>query len=375
VGPLDIVAAGILGEHADTGQRLANTYLPFVQQLSERELICVYRRGNAFYSSDGVLAQLRSLDAGATWHEEGLVWDPTADDRPYSYSAPFLSRLGDGTLVLVAFRVDCSGPPRPFVNPVTGGFLAVETLLFRSADRGTRWRPPEVIPHPDGLHANLAGPVVELQDGRWFLPFDRGKAYDDPTPVRAAMLGCLSGNQGKTWEDMVCFADGAAQSRAHWHGRVIRLRNGRLFTLLWTQDRRTGRFLGLHRTTSDTGGRHWSIPEPTPLRGETSWAVDLGEGRLFVAYTVREGHPPGIWGAVSADGGQTWDERNAVVLWDATGRETVGVATGNTYPASHNVIAFGRPQATQLSGGDVLVCFWCTRGDVTHNRWCRIRVR
>jgi len=374
VSRIRVVATGIPFRNPLPGHRAVSAYLPFIQPLSGQELICVYRRSSAFYSPDGVLAQTRSTDGGKTWHEEGLVRDPRAEGRPCSYSAPFLSKLRNDSLALVAFRVDVSNPDQLMVNPDTGGFLPTETLLFRSTDKGRTWSAPTVVALPKGVIAYLAGPVVELNDGSWFLPFDNGKAYDDPNSVKAVMFGLFSRDQGRTWGEMNRFADGAEQQKAHWHGRVTRLLDGRLFALLWTQDLSTGKFIDLHRTVSDATGREWRVPEPTGIPGQTSWAVDLGQGRMVAAYTVRDVKPPGIRGILSVDGGRSWDKSSDLVLWDATDRETIGVAAKDTYPVSHDVIAFGRPQAARMPDGDVLASFWCTEACVTHIRFARLRV-
>jgi len=385
VSRIRVVATGIPFRNPLPGHRAVSAHLPFIQPLSEQELICVYRRSSAFYSPDGVLAKTRSRDGGKTWHEEGLVRDTRPEDRPCSYSAPFLSKLRDDSLALVAFRVDVSNPDRLMVNPDTGGFLPTETLLFRSMDKGRTWSAPQVIALPEGIIAYLAGAAVELNDGSWFLPFDNGKAYEDPNAVKAVMFGLFSRDQGRTWGELIRFADGAEQQKAHWHGRVTRLLDGRLFALLWTQDLSTGKFIDLHRTVSDVTGRQWSVPEPTGIPGQTSWVVDLGQGRVFAAYTVRDlpaarhaaqadVKPPGIRGILSEDGGRSWDKSSDIVLWDATDRETIGVAAKDTYPVSHDVIAFGRPQAARMPDGDVLASFWCTEACVTHIRFARLRV-
>lgn len=370
---IEILENKTLFRNPRPGHQVINGYLPFVVALSERELICVYRQGLAFYSNDGVLAVLRSTDGGGTWQQEGPLWDPKNDDQPYAYSAPFLARLRDGKLVLAAFRAVFS-KERLMVNPDTGGFLPVETVFFRSSDGGRNWSAPEPLNLPSGVLADLSGPVVELNDGTWFLPFDIAKPYDDPNPVKPKMAGFFSRDEGKTWGDMVTFADGAPQQKGHWHGRVVRLDDGRLFTMVWTQDGNTGRFIDLHRTVSDVNGRSWDTPQPTGIPGQTNFAVDLGNGKMFAVYTAREVAPPGIRGVMSDDGGQTWDVENSIVLWDATGRETIGVAARNVYPQSHDVIAFGRPQASRSMDGHVLVSFWCTEACLTQVQFCRICV-
>ena len=371
---LEIISDGILFRNPQAGHRVVNSYLPSVLAPSESEWVGVHRRGTAFYSHDGVLAVLRSTDEGASWKEEGLVWDPRKDGTPHTYSAPFLSRLRDGTLTLSAMRNDCSDPDRLMVNAETGGFLPVETLVFRSQDNGRSWSAPQVIEMPDGIIAYVSGPVIEMQDGGWFLAFDIGKAYDDPRPVQAEMLALFSSDQGRSWGDLHRFAGiSPEEQKTFWHGRVIALKSGRLFTLLWTQDLQSEKFIDLHRTTSDETGRHWDVPQPTAIPAQTSWAVDLSNGRMFAAYTVRELDPPGIRGVLSEDGGKSWDLDRNVVIWDATGRETIGIPSTDTYPASHDVIAFGRPHAAATPGGDVLVSYWCTEACVTQSRWCRLR--
>ena len=92
--------------------------------------------------SDGVLAVLRSTDEGASWKEEGLVWDPRQDGTPHTYSAPFLSRLRDGTLTLSAMRNDCSDPDRLMVNPDTGAFCRSRRCCFGPRTTGGVGRSP-----------------------------------------------------------------------------------------------------------------------------------------------------------------------------------------------------------------------------------------
>ena len=271
---LKIISGGVLFRNPRAGHRVVNSYLPSVLALSESEWIGIHRRGTAFYSHDGVLAVLRSADEGATWKEEGLVWDPREDGTPRAYSAPFLSRQRDGTLALSAMRWDGSDPERLMVNPDTGEFLPVETILFRSQDNGRSWSAPQVIEMPGGIIAYLSGPVIEMQDGGWFLAFDLGKAYDDPRPIQAEMLALFSSDQGGRWGDLHRFAGiSPEEQKAFWHGRVIALKSGRLFTLLWTQDSRTEKFIDLHRTTSDQAGRQWDVPRATGIPAQTSWAV------------------------------------------------------------------------------------------------------
>ena len=371
---LRLVDEGILYRNPLPGHQVVHASIPFTVELSGGELLSIYRRGTAFYSADGVLAMVRSTDGGTTWQEDGIVREQRQDDRPYSYSAPTPTLLSDGSLVLVAMRRDHSDPSMLAVNPKTGALMPVQTLLFRSSDRGHTWSEPEVIEIPDQMILDVSGPVIELNDGRWFIPFDRGKNYDDPSPVKTYMLGLFSNDRGRNWSSPVDVADGRSASIGYFHGRVIKLLDGRLFTLAWARDETSGDFLPIHRVVSDTRGENWSVPAATTLPGQTSWAADLGDGLMVAAYTYRDGAQPGIMAALSLDGGATWDMDGQVRLWDATGRETIGIASVTTYPQSHDVIAFGKPMATRTADGDVLVSFWATEQCMTHARWARLRV-
>jgi hypothetical protein len=370
---LEVVDRGVLWRNPLPGHQSLSAYLPFVVQLGSGELLAIFRKGSAFYSRDGALAIVRSTDGGATWTDGGLVRDPAADATRYSYTGPFAATLADGTIVLVAVRRE-HADERLAVNPATGGFLPVETVLFRSIDDGRTWSDPEPVRIPDGLKLDVSGPIVELLNGSWFLPADTGKAYDDTSPIRNHMVGLVSIDRGATWEVAGPIANGAAEQISFFHGRVVRLLDGRLFTLLWARDERSEAFLSLHRVVSDFHGRNWTAPEPTGIQGQTSWAVDLGNDVMVAAYTLREDARPGIRAVLSRDGGRTWDLDQQLIVWDATGRETIGVASADTYPQSHDVIAFGRPVAMRLADGDVLVSYWCTDLSLTQAQWARIRV-
>ncbi|MSP13981.1 MAG: exo-alpha-sialidase [Chloroflexi bacterium] len=371
---LELTGSGILYRNPLPGHFAYNAYLPSAAALSQQELLAAFRRGAALYAPDSVMVQLRSLDGGRSWQDEGLIWDPRRDSGSYSYGPPCLTRLQDTSLVLVSYRADRSDPQTLMVNPETGGFLQVDTILMRSSDDGHTWSAPEMIRLPDGLVLDFSGGIVELADGSWFLAFDNGKGYDDPHPVEPIMMGLFSQDRGKTWGNLVTIAGGSSQDKGFWHGNVIRLQDGRLFTLLWAADKKSGEFLTIHRAFSDGHGRNWSTPEPTGIPGQTSWAADLGKGRMVVAYTRRESPFPGIVAALSADYGKTWDLDHRIQIWDASGQETIGVAAKDTYPQSHDAIAFGRPHATLAGEGEVFVTYWCTDSAVTQARWARLRL-
>jgi len=121
-----------------------------------------------------------------------------------------------------------------------------------------------------------ASAIAVLADGRWFLAFDRWHAYDEPGPFRPRTVGLFSSDEGKTWGDLVPFGDNPAPGVYHWHGRVTRMQDDRLFALMWTANLETGDAMPLHFVTSSPDAREWSVPQPTHIPGQTNGPVDLG---------------------------------------------------------------------------------------------------
>jgi hypothetical protein len=369
-----IIDSGVIYRNPDPGHHHVSALFPHPLELRGGEWICAYNRGSALYAADLTFFLARSADSGKTWDTHDLINDRARDDRPYSYHDPFLSQMRDGALVIGAFRADRSDPEQPMFSERTGGLCKVESILLRSADRGRTWSEPEPVNLPPGIVATPASAIVELEDGRWFWPFDQWKAFDEEGAYRPRTLGFFSDDQGRTWGDMIVYADGTAMGKGFWHGKPIALTDGRLLTLYWAADMRTGANLTNHRCLGDASARRWADPEPTNLPGQTNAVVDLGSGLLCAVYTWREAERPGIMATLSKDRGLTWDLDRQVRLWDATGRDRLGIESRDTYPRSHDTIAFGAPAATCTSDGDVYAAWWCIEAAIVHVRWARLRV-
>jgi sialidase-1 len=371
---LELLDSGVIYRNPNPGYQYTFACHSHIVQLSPQELLCTYQRGQARDSVDCVMAQARSTDGGKTWTDEGLLRNPKRDKAPYSYHGPVLTRLDGSALVVTAIRIDRSDPDKPLYNEKTGGVLPSDTILLHSKDNGKTWSTPRVLSFPEGLLLTPSCPIVVLKDGVWFLSTDQWHAFDDPGPYRPRTVGLFSTDRGRTWNTPVTFADGSKAGKGHWHGRIIRLRDDRLFTLLWTAKTNGGGDLPLHACYGSADGREWSEPQPTNIPGQTNWPVDLGDGRMVDIYTVRETKPPGFFVTVSKDGGRTWDLDRQLLIWDATGRDKIGVHAPQSYPRSHDTIAYGAPTATVLHNGEILVSFWCTEMSVTQIRYARLRL-
>jgi hypothetical protein len=372
---IEIASEGPIYRNPNPGYEHVSTFFSHLVQLTDGEILCTYNRGSAIYATDLTFHAAHSTDGGQSWPEQTVIHDRSTNDAPYSYHDPMLALLSDGTLVITAFRIDRSDPDRPLFNDRTGGMCEFELVLLRSSDRGRSWSRAEQMTVPNDLLVTPSSGVLELEDGRWFLSFDRWHAFDSQQPYRPQVVGLFSADRGRTWSDPIVIAATNSQNKGFWHGQVLRLNDGRLFTMFWTALMKSDiDNQPLHRCIGSADAMEWSEPEPTDLPGQTNHAVDLGEGRMLDVYTRRDGAQPGFFAVLSADEGKTWDLENQVCVWDASGRDKLGVEAPDTYPRSHDTIAFGAPRAIRLADGDVLATYWCTEMSVTHIRSARLSV-
>ena len=376
---LETVAHGVIFRNPLPGHRVINAVYPFILPLDD-EFLCVLRIGQALYSPDGMLELFRSPD-GHAWERQGPVRDRAADAPVhYNYLDAHLTRLRNGTLLMRLSRVDHSDPDQLMFNPETQGLLPFETCYLRSTDSGRTWSPPvvaQVAEHFGPRHVPVScGPVIELDDGSWFQAFETWKPHADAGPFDLDTHGLFSDDGGKTWKDRVSVANGSERNLSYSHPQPIRLESGHLFTSVWAAESQLQEFFGLAAVTSlDRGGRKWSAPRPLGIPGQTSNAVDMGENRLLIVYSHRDDpEQPGIKVVLSEDGGQTWSLDRPLVVWDAYGKEALGVPRTDTYPSSHDAIAYGAPRMVKLDSHRAMVCFWCTQGADTHARFSEIRI-
>jgi hypothetical protein len=371
---LELVDSGVISINPNPGYQFSFACHSHLAHLGPEELLCTFQRGQALYSVDSVCVQMRSTDGGETWVEERLIHDPAEDERPYSYHGPTLTHVAGGLLVLTMIRWNRSDPAHPLFNEVTGGILPADTLQFKSTDGGRTWSQPQVVSLPEGMTITHSSPVVVLEDGQWFQAYDQWHHYDEAGPYRPRTVGLFSSDDGQSWGEPVIFAEVDDTGIGHWHGRIIRLQDDRLFTLFWTAQLSPWADRPLHYCIGSPDGRHWTNPEPTNIPGQTNWPVDFGNGRMVAIYTVRETQPPGFFATDSSDGGKSWDLDNQILVWDATGRDRIGVSAPDSYPRSHDTISYGAPTSIVLDNGDVFTTFWCTEMSVTHIRYARLRL-
>jgi len=261
----------------------------------------------------------------------------------------FLSRLGaDGWEAPVQMSDD---PDRSEQNPVLfpdpqgrlwllytaqpgGRQDECEVRFRRSSDGGATWSAPCALFPEKGRFVRQ--PVIVMPDGRWLLPVFRCIRQGDlPWTGEADDSAVMtSTDQGETWQEAVL-----PGSLGAVHMNIVPLGGDALvafFRNRWAEH--------ILRSTSDDGGKSWSVPEPAGLPNNNSslQAARLADGRIALVYNHASSNdaegrrvslydeieddtadaptaPSGraFWGApraplslaVSSDGGASWERR------------------------------------------------------------------
>ena len=170
-------------------------------------------------------------------------------------------------------------------------------MMRTSKDEGKTWMPARQL-SPEKKYTGLTnGRCIRLRTGRILLEaWEGGDGYC-----------CLSDDDGRTWRDGQRVRPSGGQC---WEPACVELKDGRVMMLM-----RTG-MGGQYKSISTDGGRTWSVPLPTPLRG-TAAPVSISRipatGDLLAIWNNNLGaktrNP--LTAAVSKDEGETWhDLRN-----------------------------------------------------------------
>lgn len=331
---------------------------PRLAALADGSILLTYRAGSARLSADGRVAVRRSEDGGRTWCDLGTPfssgWHGHRGDQML---ATVVSTGGARVLAWIGWmdRDDT----RPWRNRATDGRLPLRILQAESPDGGRSWHPlRQVDTAPFGQAVPQA--ILRLADGGLVSSVETFKTYDDTGPwhYRAGII--RSADDGATWPAATPAAEVDACGTMWWDPRMAELADGRLVQYYHAFDYPAGADLPVHVAWSGDGGRTWSSPVSTGLRGQASWPLALADGRVLLVQQRRH-VPAGIVALLSTDGGRTFNEGDAVWVYQHPG-ETIGAADGSRdYFADMDGFTFGHPAAVALSGSRVLVAFYAGR--------------
>jgi len=364
---LAIVDQGILSHDPARG-----AYMPTITPLPDGSFIACQHVGSSLGAPDNHIEVLRSAD-GRAWTEQGSIHPATPPADGWAYRGPKISAVPDGRLVMTATRFQTDGDQ--LFDPETEALQRPEMLLFWSDDLGTTWSTPQIVPvdlPPEKYTWNGAGQLLQLAPDRWMYPLETWKpeGYQGPPDQKAAAV--FSADGGSTWGEFTVVADDPSGRLLWWDQMNALLPDDRIYTLLWTHCYGTSEDLENHRVLSVDGGRTWSAPVSTNLRGQVCTPIPLTDGRVAAIYNFRH-QPQSIRVALTEDL-STFDLDHQAIVFDAGAEATLGRPDSDNFLAEHQLIAFGKPGGILLPDGDLLTYFWCTTRGVTHTCWVRLRV-
>ena len=362
---LTIIDQGVLSQRDDCG-----AYMPYITLLQDGAFIAAQHIGDSLSAPDSDIEVLRSTD-GKHWTSQGLL-HPTGTSG-WAYRGPQIYELENGQLIMVAGRCRVAGEGLFDVD--SEGLSHYEMLLYRSHDGGESWSAPTRVETglpADRYVANNAGVLLRLSDDRWMYPLETWKptSWSGPPDQKAAAM--FSNDQGRSWGEFTVIADDHDNRRLWWDQMNTILPDGRIYTMLWTHLYGTSEDLTNHWTVSDDGGRTWSTPKPTNLRGQVCTPIALQDGRVAAIYNFRH-EPQGIRVAISEDL-SNFDVAQETTVFDAGNESVFGQPITDNFLAEHMQIAFGKPVGVRLGKDQLLTTFWCTVNGVTHTRWVRLKV-
>ena len=361
---------GLIYRNPKTHVRSVHAYFPSVVPMANGELLATLVLGEAFESSNCHTNVARSTDNGETWQLEGPIY-PGTTDRLTS-DASRITALPDGEVVAFMVRADRSDhPDEGLTNPENLGFVPTELVILRSKDYGHTWTAPTVFTPPlVGPSFELCSPITPLRDGRWLLPTHTWHGWDGECPNGLKMVAFVSHDRGQTWPEYVDVMVDPEQHVLYWESKIVELADGRLLSAAWAYDRVAAEDQLNQYAISHDGGKSWSPPRSTGLKGQTLTQFLLDDGRVLCVY--RRMDETGLWANLSHLEGDEWVNDSCAPLW---GAQTAGLtSTSENMVQNFHVLRFGAPCITRLPDGTIFVAFWCYEDCVCNIRWFKLQI-
>jgi hypothetical protein len=226
--------------------------------------------------------------------------------------------------------------------------------------------------------------MLHWPDGKLGLALESYKEYDDPRPAAHAAWLLVSRDAAATFPERHLVAQHPEHRVYYWDQRLCVAPSDRpttspdgLVSMFWTHDLGQQRDLTVHlrRTTLGADSLAPSPIEPTTIPGQIAAPLWLADGRL-VALVVARDTPGTITLWQSADGGATWPEDLAVVVY--THDERALLSQGRTdvdYNAYWEDMArwsFGHPTLCHLDGDRILAIHYAGPPNEMSIHWARI---
>ena len=363
------IETGLVYRNPKPYLRAINAWHPSLALLANGEILASFDLGQGAESLDYRTYLSRSAVGGQTWTEPVRLFDDPVT-RPSTHSVR-ISGLADGSLVAAGGRYYRDNPEEGLVNRENLGFVPMDLILLRSTDGGHAWSAPDTIAPPlEGPAFEICHKIIELQDGRWLLPTQTWRGWDGAAPNGMKAIALVSHDRGNTWPEYLDVMDAYAEGVIHWEQSIVQLPDSRLLAVAWA--------FNLHTETSEptpyaiaADGHAFSSRLRTGFQGETTKALNLGDGRVLCLYRNRE--QPGLWAHLARIEGTQWVPLQEIPVWQGA-YSRIGAGRLSTSSDELSNLKFGFPSMLLLPNGEVFAAFWCCENGIYNIRWLRIHL-
>lgn len=326
-------------------------------------LLASCQLASAKSAPDAHLGLFRSRDDGRSWHRLPAALPTSFQGVVGSLAGGEITEVAPGKLILVSTWYDRSDPARPLFDPETEGLLKSKMLKAFSTDEGETWSAWEEIPLHGLTGTAVSGGLLSWSDGSIGIAFESFKHFDELETKHQAAWILRSTDGGQSFPELSLVATDPSGAVSYWDQRLCATAEpGGYLGLFWTHDRQLQTDLTVHAKRGVCGtDRAASLPHPTGIEGQISAALTLPDGRAL-ACVIKRNRPATISLWASPDGGLTWPETPALVVYnhEEKARLTQGASDIDfaAYWEDMGRWTFGHPAMQLLANGDLVIIYY-----------------
>jgi len=348
-----IISESIIFENPLPQLKSRQSCFPFLCERNDGVLLASHVVGEAFESVDQTTYIATSRDGGITWSQSRPMMNISGFDCPMTdYSK--ITALPDGRIVAVGYAYFRPDPSLPIGNPENGGTLDDVVFCAVSDDGGESFGKLTLIECAWGPHVEASAPITVLKDGTWITPITGFPDWNGKMTSKLCGRALRSEDGGRTWnDDTVCMEfDGNITC---YEQRMCQLDSGTVVCIGWNENVVTGERLDNHYTVSHDGGKTFSKPISTTIRGQASSVCAIGGERLLALHAVRrDTDKPGIYGCIVDLSDGKWNIIEKQLLWEPP----TPMVKDKNMAEIFSFLKFGQPGAILLKNGEIMMSHW-----------------
>ncbi len=331
-----------------------HSFFPNIAEKKDGTLLAAFAIGQAFESVDSTACIAKSTDGGKSWSTPRAMLDLKGEENKLTDYAK-LTALPDGRIVAMGYTYLRDDPTLPIGNPENGGVLDDFVFYALSKDGGETFGEMNKIACAWGPHVEASAPITVLKDGSWITPITGFPDWEGKMHGALCGRALVSHDEGRTWNDDTVCMDFSPRQVTCYEQRMCQLASGTVVCIGWNEDVTTGERLANHYTLSFDGGKSWTAPESTGVKGQASSVCAIGGERLLALHAVRrDTDRPGIYAYVIDLSEGKWRVVDEAVVWEPK----TPIMKDTKMAEIFSFLKFGQPGAVLLSDGDVMMSHW-----------------